>query len=107
VAKALISVPRIAKKGEIVEIRILIQHVMETGFRPIPNGGFVPRDIINRVVCTYDGAVVFAAELYPAMSANPFLAFSTVATTTGAVTFRWIDDKGRSESDSAVMTVEA
>jgi len=106
-AKALISVPKSARKGEIVEIRILISHVMETGFRPIPNGGFVPRDIINKVVCTYDGAVVFAADLYPAMSANPFLAFSTVATRTGPVTFRWIDDKGRAESESAVMTVEA
>jgi sulfur-oxidizing protein SoxZ len=105
-ARALISVPKTAKKGEIVEIRILISHIMETGFRPLPNGGFVPRDIINRVVCTYDGTVVFAADLYPAMAANPFLAFSTIATTTGPVTFRWIDDKGRAESDSALLTVE-
>lgn len=105
-AKALISLPKIAKKGDIVELRILIAHVMETGFRPMPNGGFYPRDIINLVTCTYDGAVVFAAELFPAMSANPFLSFTTIATRTGPVTFRWTDDKGSTESESAILTVE-
>ncbi len=105
-AKALISLPKTAKRGEVIEVRILISHIMETGFRPQPDGGFHPRDIINRVTCSYDGATIFAAELYPAMSANPFLSFTTIATASGPLTFRWTDDKGRSEIETATLTVE-
>jgi hypothetical protein len=59
---------------------------METGYRPGSDGKRLPRDIIQRFSCRYDGDTVFAADLYPAISANPFLAFHTVATRKAART---------------------
>jgi sulfur-oxidizing protein SoxZ len=105
-ARALIRVPAKARRGEIVEIRTMVSHPMETGHRTGPDGRLVPRDIIREMVCTYDGQTVFRAELFPAMSANPYLTFDLVATRTGDVTFRWTDDRGRSLTRSARIEVE-
>jgi len=89
----------------VIEIRALVQHPMETGFRPKGDGTMVPRDIIARFECVYDGETVFAADLHPAISANPFLSFTTVATASGEVLLRWIDDKGRVQEERATITV--
>ena len=78
-ARALINVPQKAKRGEVIAIKSLISHVMETGFRPNSTGQLIPRDIIKEFVCTYNGTEVFRAEFYPAVSANPFVSFTTVA----------------------------
>ena len=78
-ARALIHMPSSAKPGEVIEIRALIAHPMETGFRAGNTGGVLPRDIIRSFVCKYNGVQVFAAELHPAMSANPYIAFFTRA----------------------------
>jgi sulfur-oxidizing protein SoxZ len=67
---------------------------METGFRPDGNGRNVPRDILRRFVCRYNGVEVFAAELNPAISANPYVAFCTLAVESGTLSFQWIGDKG-------------
>jgi sulfur-oxidizing protein SoxZ len=104
-ARALVNVPPTARKGDVIEIRALIQHPMETGFRPRGDGTMYSRDIISRFECVYDGETVFAADLHPALSANPFLAFSTVATVSGEVLLRWIDDKGRVQEERASITV--
>lgn len=93
--RALINVPSKAKKGEIVEIKTMLSHPMETGFRPSDDGKLVPRNIIKRFVCTYDGEAVFSADLFPAISANPFLSFTLVATNSGVITFSWTDDNGK------------
>lgn len=103
--RALVNVPRTAKAGDVVEIRALVQHQMETGFRPMPNGGMYPRLIVNRFECVYDGATVFAADLHPAIAANPYIAFKTVATRSGEVLFRWIDDRGEVREERATITV--
>ena len=103
--RALVNVPRTAKAGDIVEIRALVQHQMETGFRPMPNGGMHPRLIVKRFECIYDGATVFAADLHPAIAANPYIAFRTVATRTGELLFRWIDDRGEVREERATITV--
>jgi sulfur-oxidizing protein SoxZ len=105
-ARALINVPAKAKRGEIVEIKALIQHEMETGFRVSSNGNAIPRDIITDFICKYNGQEIFRAELFPAISANPFFAFSTVATESGTLTFEWSGDNGFSASESADITVE-
>ncbi len=105
-SRALINVPARARRGEVIQIRTLIQHEMETGFRPLPNGGFAPRLILRRFECVYDGEVVFAADLHPAISANPFLAFRTVATRSGELLFRWIDDRGAVREERAAIEVE-
>lgn len=104
-ARALINVPAKAKKGEIVEIKTLLSHPMETGFRPAADGKLVPRNIIKRFVCTYDGEAVFSADLFPAISANPFLSFTLVATNSGVITFSWIDDNDETQVQTAKIEV--
>jgi sulfur-oxidizing protein SoxZ len=105
-ARALINVPKTAKRGEVIEIKTLIGHPMETGFRPDSNGRLIPRDIINKFVCTYNDEVVFRADLHPAIAANPFIAFTTVATASGTIAFEWIDDGGKSQTESVMIAVE-
>ena len=102
---AVVSVPATAKRGEIIEIKALVRHAMETGFRRTQLGELIPRDIIRQFVCSYNGVEIFRAELHPAISANPLLAFTTVATESGTITFRWTGDKGFSVTESAPITV--
>lgn len=103
--RALVNVPKTSRAGDIVEIRAMIAHPMETGYRQGPNGAMIPRNIIRRFVCTYDGAEVFAADFHPAVSANPYLAFSTRATTSGTLTFAWTDDAGVTQTATAEIVV--
>src|SRR5919112_2215567 len=103
-ARALINVPAKAKRGDILEIKALVSHPMETGYRTGPDGTLVPRDIINRFVCTYNGEEIFSADLFPAMSANPFIAFSTVATESGEIVFTWTGDNGFEQTETATIT---
>jgi sulfur-oxidizing protein SoxZ len=105
-ARVLINFPPRAKRGEIIEIKTLIQHPMETGYRLDSKGAVIPREIISRFTCAYNGDEVFRAELYPAISANPFIAFSTVATESGELVFSWIDDNGQIQSEIRQITVE-
>ncbi len=105
-ARVLINFPSRAKRGEIIEIKTLIQHPMETGYRLDSQGAVIPRDIISRFTCVYNGDEVFRAELFPAISANPFIAFSTVATESGELVFSWIDDDGQIQSEIRQIKVE-
>jgi sulfur-oxidizing protein SoxZ len=89
-----IVMPASAKKGEIVEIKSLVQHPMETGHRRDNMGRAIPRHIITGYQVTYAGEEVFRAELFPGVAANPYFSFTTVATATGEIVFRWEDDKG-------------
>ena len=105
-ASALINVPERARRGEVIEIKTLVSHAMETGYRRSQLGVPIPRDIIRRFVCTYNGVEVFRAELHPAIAANPFIAFSTVATESGTLAFHWTGDNGFRATESAAITVE-
>ena len=105
-ARTLINVPAKAKRGEIVEIKTLISHDMESGFRPDNVGKLVPRDILTSFVCSYNGQVVFRAEFSPAIAANPFMSFTTVATESGKIEFKWTGDNGFSQTEAATITVE-
>ena len=105
-ASALVNVPERARRGEVIEIKALVSHPMETGYRRTQFGVPIPRDIIRRFVCTYNGTEVFRAELHPAIAANPFFAFTTVATESGAIGFHWTGDNGFSMTESAAITVE-
>jgi sulfur-oxidizing protein SoxZ len=104
-ARALVNIPARARKGEIIGIRALISHEMETGFRPDATGQVIPRNIIKEFVCTYNGIEVFRAELFPAVSANPFLSFTTVAVESGTITLTWTGDNGFSATESAEIIV--
>ena len=105
-ARALINVPRQAKRGQVIEIKTLISHMMETGFRRDNVGKPIPRNIITQLVCTYNGEEIFRADLHPAIAANPFISFSTVATDSGTIAFEWTGDNGFRETASAKIAVE-
>jgi len=104
-ARALINMPRTARRGEIIEIRALISHPMESGYRTDAEGRPLAADIIRRFTARYDGEVVFSAELFPAIASNPYLAFFTVATTTGALSFTWEGDRGFAQTESVNLSV--
>jgi sulfur-oxidizing protein SoxZ len=103
---ALINVPPKAKRGDVIEIKALTSHIMETGYRRTAAGEIVPRDIITSFTCRYNGAEVFRADFFPAIAANPFISFFTVAKESGKFDFEWIGDKGFSETASASIVVE-
>lgn len=104
-AGALINVPATAKRGEPFEIKTLVRHPMETGYRRGASGEEIPRDIISRFTCAYNGEEIFSADLFPAISANPFIAFFTVATESGELLFTWTDDAGKTETQTVKITV--
>lgn len=105
-ARALINLPSRAKRGAVIEIRTLISHPMETGFRPDSSGKLLPRDIITSLACTYNGAEIFHADIHPALAANPYIAFHTVATESGTIAFTWKGDHGFVATESVTITVE-
>ena len=104
-ARTLIHIPPQVRRGEVFEVRTTIAHPMETGFRPGPDGAVLPRNIVERLICTYNGEEVFRAVLSPAISANPFLSFTTVAAETGTLVLTWTGDGGFSQTETATITV--
>jgi sulfur-oxidizing protein SoxZ len=100
-----LAVPKTASRGEIIEIKALIQHPMESGFRRGPRGEVIAREIITRFECIYNDTLVFAADFHPATAANPILTFHTRATESGDLVFQWTDQNGLSWSDRSAITV--
>jgi sulfur-oxidizing protein SoxZ len=94
------AVPRIkldkkeAKKGDIVEVKALVAHVMESGQRKDQSGNTVPRKILNKFTCTVNGKEVFSADFTGAVAANPYIQFKFKAQESGTVVLTWIDDDG-------------
>jgi len=104
--RVLISVPKQVKRGEAFDVKLLISHPMESGQRRDAMGAAIPRDIINRFVCTLDGAEVLRAELFPAIAANPFLSFSVVADKSGTLAMTFTDDHGVVQTETVSVAVE-
>ena len=98
--KPRLKLPKEAKKGEVIEIKTLLPHVMESGQRKDSGGKIVPRKIINRFTCSFNGKPVFECDLEPAIAANPYLQFSVKIEESGVFAFNWTDD------DGAVITAE-
>jgi sulfur-oxidizing protein SoxZ len=103
--KPRIRVPSQAKKGEVIEIKTLISHPMETGYRRDTQGQLIPRQIIHTFTCTYNGVEVFRADWHPAVAANPYLTFYTVAAESGQLRFEWVADDGTVYLAEAEITV--
>ena len=91
---ARIQVPARAKRGEVIEIRLLVQHPMETGYRYDDAGKSIPRNVITRLTCTYNGSEVLRADMTQGISANPYLQFHVLAQASGEVEIAWVDDQG-------------
>ena len=112
-ARALITVPKTAKRGEIIEIRALVQHPMETGYRRSSEGDLLPRDLIRTFACRFieagkaddAGSLVFAATLHAASAANPYLSFHLRAASNGTLVFTWAGDNGFRHREQVALTV--
>ena len=102
----LVNAPKTAKRGDVVEIKALIMHPMETGFRPGPNGRIIPRNIIERFTATWNGTEIFAMEMSPAIAANPFVSFFAEARESGTVILRWTGDEGFAAEQRVDIAVE-
>ncbi|HEV8519758.1 MAG TPA: thiosulfate oxidation carrier complex protein SoxZ [Burkholderiales bacterium] len=102
---ARIQMPKQATRGQVVEIRIAIQHPMETGFRRDDGGREIPKNVINKLICRYNGVEVFRAEMGSGVAANPYLDFFVVADASGELVFDWVDDNGMTGSERAPIVV--
>lgn len=92
--KARVKAPKSVKKGETFEVKSLISHKMESGQRKGKDGEKIPRQIINKFVCAYNGKEVFTSDWQGAVSANPYMAFHIKAVDSGSLDFTWTDDSG-------------
>jgi len=100
-----IKLPASAKVGEVIEIKTLVSHVMETGQRKDPDGKAIPRNIINAFSAKFAGAEVFSAELHPGISANPYLSFFIKVPGPGEFEFTWVEDGGNTIVDKETLNV--
>src|SRR5262245_49956353 len=92
--KPRIKLPDAAKAGDLIEIKTLISHVMETGQRKDPDGKTIPRNIINFFSASFAGDEVFKADLQPGISANPYLSFFMKVPGPGELEFTRVEDGG-------------
>lgn len=102
-ARALVTIAPQVRRGEPFEVRMLVAHPMETGHRADAQGQRVPRDILRRIECRLDGELVFAADLHPAIAANPYIAFPLVAQADGTLVVTWTGDRGFAHSVSVAV----
>ena len=104
---ARVSVPASVKRGVIFEVRIVIQHPMETGYRLDDAGRTIPKNVINSLVARYNGEEIFRAELGSGIAANPYVQFYATAEASGEIEFSWVDDAGQRGAEHAAIAVVA
>jgi len=105
VARTFIRLPAVAKRGEIVEIKTMVEHPNHSGFRVDLVGKTIPRHIVESFTCTYGGMTVFRATLHPTIATNPYLSFFIVARESGELELTWTDDRGRVTKERATLNV--
>ena len=103
--KPRLKLPKEAKKSEVIEIKTLLPHVMETGLRKDKDGKTIPRKIINKFACEFNGKQVFAVDLEPAIAANPYMQFHAKVEESGTFKFTWTDDDGSVTTAEEGITV--
>jgi sulfur-oxidizing protein SoxZ len=92
--KPRVKVPKTASAGEVITIKTLISHKMESGQRKDKEGKVIPREIINKFSCEFNGKPVFSCDIEPAISANPYFEFNAKVMESGTFKFTWVDDTG-------------
>jgi sulfur-oxidizing protein SoxZ len=100
-----VQVPPSVRKGEPFEVRVLVQHAMETGYRRDLDGRAIPTNIVDKLVCRIGGREVFRAELGTGISANPYFSFFAVADASGELVVEWSDDRGERGRATAQVNV--
>ena len=104
--KPRVKVPKSASAGEIITIKSLISHEMESGQRKDADGNVIPRQIINKFTCEFNGVKVFECDLDPAVSANPYFEFTAKVPESGTFKFTWVDDNGETYTDEHSVEVQ-
>ena len=102
---ARVRVPRSASPGDVVSVRTLISHPMESGQRRDDDGNTIPRSIIHRFTCEFNGQNVIDVALEPAISTNPYFQFEAVVNESGTFNFTWYDDDGSVYEETADIAV--
>jgi len=103
--KPRVKLPKKAKAGDMIQVKTLASHNMETGNRKDKKGNKIPRLILNKFACTFNGAEVFSADMHPSVSANPYISFFITAKESGTYEFTWTDDNGKVTTVSNDMAV--
>jgi sulfur-oxidizing protein SoxZ len=103
--KPRVKVPKQAAAGEVITIKTLISHKMESGQRKDKEGNAIPRSIINRFTCDFNGENVIEVTLEPAISTNPYFEFEAIVPEAGEFTFTWYDDDGSVYDTSKKITI--
>ncbi|MFN3145709.1 MAG: thiosulfate oxidation carrier complex protein SoxZ [Paracoccaceae bacterium] len=103
--KPRVKVPKSAAAGEVITIKTLISHPMESGQRKDSDGNPIPRSIINRFVCAFNGETVIDITMEPAISTNPYFEFEAKVPEAGEFTFTWYDDDGSVYEDVKAISV--
>ena len=103
--KPRVKVPKSAAAGEVVTIKTLISHPMESGQRKDGSGNLIPRSIINRFTCELNGAMVVDVTMEPAISTNPYIEFDAKVDAAGEFVFTWYDDDGSVYEDKKPISV--
>ena len=104
--KPRVKLPKTASKDEIVTLKTLISHDMESGQRKDSSGKIIPRKIINKFTCEFNGKPVFSCDIEPAVSANPYIEFTTKVPESGTFKFSWVDDDGPVYTDEQQIKVQ-
>lgn len=104
-AKPRVKVPKSAAAGEVITIKSLISHAMESGQRKDSEGKAIPRQIINKFECMFNGQMVFSCDIDPAVSANPYIEFTVKVDEAGTFNFKWYDDDGSVYESSNDITI--
>ncbi len=89
-----IRMPSTAKAGEVVEVKTLISHEMESGQRKDASGATIPRKIIKQFTAAFNGKEIMRVDWHPAISANPYQSFFVRVPESGTFVFEWLDDDG-------------
>jgi thiosulfate oxidation carrier complex protein SoxZ len=100
-----VQVPATVQKGEPFEVRVLVQHPMETGYRRDLNGQSIPTNIVDKLTCRLDDELVFRAEFGTGVAANPYVQFFAAAQASGELVVEWSDDRGQQGRASAAVHV--
>jgi sulfur-oxidizing protein SoxZ len=95
---------RATAQGDTVEVRVLMQHEMETGQRKDAQGKTIPAWHIQQVTATANGKTVLSAQWGPAISKNPFLSFKYKGAKGDKLQITWTDNKGDKRTDEAVVS---
>lgn len=103
--KPRIKVPDAIRAGDVIEVRAVVTHVMETGNRRDSEGKPIPRNVVNTIVARFRGDVVFTARTGPGISANPFIQFPLRVAGAGTLEVSWTDDENRTVSESMLLDV--